>query len=453
MGVFGLLYMTRIVGPAGYGLYAAAFGVVRYLNLLSDGGVRMYLLRLPSNTPKEVFYQAFWWLLFVSIVFVLLAMAVLGGIGFLQPQMGSLIAVIAVLSGTLPFSLLLGIPMALAERALEYRKVAVVEILSQIAYYSIGIATALRGWGVWAFVSAYWTSQLISFSGYYFIVRFRPHWHWQWHDIRHLTTESLKLGFAAWIYELRLLAPSVILLPLTSETVVGYYGLAQRLISSLSFARDAIARLSVPLYVRVRENATKILEVVRLSSLAQLIGLAILYLPLALMGGYWLPFIFGEKWNIHAVLLAFAILAVNQFYFVTFGALNQALLVVGQTHVFAKAGGAYVGVSFVLSAILASLLPEPYKLYGFVLGMSMGYIPTYYWLMHQSTNRYIGSPRYGVNLLWAAGLGAALFAPFTHYWSLLGLLVFLHPASWKAIREVKDLLLEARRVKQVRVEQ
>ncbi|OYT70221.1 MAG: hypothetical protein CFK49_10045 [Armatimonadetes bacterium JP3_11] len=453
MGVVGLLYMTRIVGPTGYGLYAAAFGVARYITLLSEGGVHMYLLRMPSDAPKKIFHLAFWWLLFLSITFVFLVMAILGAIGLLQPQMGNLIAVVSVLSGTLPLSLLSGVPMALAERALEYRKVAMVEILSQSAYYSIGIATALGGWGVWAFVSAYWASQLVLFFGYYLIVRFRPRWYWEWSEIKRLTSESLKLGIAAWIYELRLLAPSVILLPLTSEAIVGYYGLAQRLISALSFARDAIARLSVPLYVRMQENATKLLDVVRLSSLAQLIGLAGLYLPLAITADYWMPSIFGAKWNIHAVVLAFAILAANQFYFVTFGALNQALLVVGQTHVFAKAGGAYVGMSFVLSAVLASLVPEPYKLYGFVLGISVGYIPTYYWLMHQSAKRYIGSPRYGVNLLWAAGLGVALFAPFTHYWSLLGLLVFLHPASWKAIREVKDLLLEARRAKQVAAEQ
>ncbi|MCS7300817.1 MAG: hypothetical protein NZ556_04605, partial [Fimbriimonadales bacterium] len=68
-------------------------------------------------------------------------------------------------------------------------------------------------------------------------------------------------------------------------------------------------------------------------------------------------------------------------------------------------------------------------------------------LLHRAVNRWIGKPIYGMNLLWMAGLGAAMFAPFTSYWSLLGLLVFLHPASLRAAREIVGLLKEARGAK------
>jgi len=40
LGVIGLLFMTRIVGPEGYGLYAAAFGIFKYLTLLAESRVK-----------------------------------------------------------------------------------------------------------------------------------------------------------------------------------------------------------------------------------------------------------------------------------------------------------------------------------------------------------------------------------------------------------------------------
>jgi len=80
LGVVGLLFMTRIVGPEGYGIYAAAFGIFKYLTLLADGGVKMYLLRAKSDTPIEVFHQAFYWLLMVSLAGAAVATVLFGGL-------------------------------------------------------------------------------------------------------------------------------------------------------------------------------------------------------------------------------------------------------------------------------------------------------------------------------------------------------------------------------------
>lgn len=447
LGVLGLLYMTRIVGPAAYGLYAAAFGLVRYFTLLSEGGVKMYLLRAPRDVPMALFQQAFWWLLFVSLGAAIVLPLLLLVVGRVWVRTEGFTPVAVALSLSLPLTLLASVPMAIVERTLEYRRVALVEILSQVGYYVIGIALAWGGWGVWAFVGAFWTGQAITFAGYFLAARFHPHWQWDNEIASQMTRESIKLGMAAWIYELRLLGPSIILLPLTNETVAGYFGLAQRLLSTLGFVRDAIARLSVPVYARVQANKAKLLEVAHLASLAQMLGLASLYLPLAFLGSSVLPLLFGNKWDTSSVLMAFTVMATNQLFFVIFGALNQTLLVVGQAHVFAKAGGAYVLVNFALSTLLILLLPEPLQLLGYTLGVSIAYFLTYYWMMHVHTARYIGKPRYGMNLIWATGLGAVMFAPFTHYWSLLGLLVFLHPASVRALREIMGLLREARGAK------
>ena len=407
----------------------------------------MYLLRASQDLPEEMFYQAFWWTLCVSLGILTIALPPVLVMGYFGGRGEAFAHVAVALLLCLPVSQVTYVPMAIVERRMEYRSVALIETLYQISFYAIGIPMAWLGFGVWALVSGHWLAQLSNSIGYFVAAKFRPRWFWNRDIIRTIRMESFKLASASLIYELRVLLPSLVLLPLTNEAAMGYYSLAQRLITTLGFVRDAVARLSVPIYARIQEQPDKLLESARLSSLAQMLGLAGLYLPLVLLGVYVLPSIFGSKWDIPSVLLAFSVLAANQLFFVIFGALNQALLVVRQAHVFMKAGGAYVGVSAALSAGLILIAPESYKLFAYVVGVSFAYVPTYYWMMHRNTVRYIAKPRYGMNLVWAAGLSAAMFAPFTHYWSLLGLLVFLHPASLRAAREVKALLLEARQSK------
>jgi Membrane protein involved in the export of O-antigen and teichoic acid len=103
LGVVGLLFMTRIVGPEGYGIYVAAFGIFQYLTLLAEGGVKMYLLRTKTDTPIEVFHLSFYWLLFASLVGTVIATATLGGRALLHSQDSMLAWTLLALCLNLPF--------------------------------------------------------------------------------------------------------------------------------------------------------------------------------------------------------------------------------------------------------------------------------------------------------------------------------------------------------------
>jgi O-antigen/teichoic acid export membrane protein len=293
LGVVGLLFMTRIVGPEGYGIYAAAFGIFRYLTLLAESGVKMYLLRTKTDTPIEVFHLSFYWLLFASLVGTVIATATLGGRALLHSQDSMLAWTLLALCLNLPFTMAMQVPLTLLERALDYRAIAMIEIASQVLYYGVGIALALGGYGVWSFVGAFWAGQLVLFVGAFWYSRYRPRWHWDRGSIRALLRESFALALAAFVYELRLLLPSVVLLPLGGAQAVGHYSIAQRLLTTLGFVRDAIARLSVPLYAKAQDDTTRLLALARRSSQAQMLGLFALYFPFVLAGDKILKLIFS----------------------------------------------------------------------------------------------------------------------------------------------------------------
>ncbi len=443
LGVFGLLFLTRLAGPHAYGLFTAAFSLVRFIGLLSDSGIKMYLLRTRRETSLETFHQAFWWLIFSGFALTVVSMGAVSLFGWLKGDAEGFTAVALIMCLSIPLSILSGVPLALLERALRYQQVAFVEIFSQIVYYTVGIALALCGYGVWAFVGGFWSSQIILFVGYHLASNYRPQWYWNKTVLRDLIGESFKMVSASWIYELRLLGPSLILLPLAGATAVGYYALGYRLFITLGFMRDAIARLAVPLYAHFQHEPTQLLKTAYRAAQAQLLVAGIPFVILAMAGYFLLPIIFGTRWNIPIVMLIFSILATNNLFFVIFGAQTQALLVVRKSHVFLRSGLLYVVLSFILSALLTMVLQEPYRVVGYTLGTVLAYLP-HYFLMDRGTRRYIGTPQYGVNLLWAGCLGMALFASIFGYWLLAGLLALLHPVSQK---EIFHLVHELRKMR------
>jgi O-antigen/teichoic acid export membrane protein len=186
---------------------------------------------------------------------------------------------------------------------------------------------------------------------------------------------------------------------------VGHYSIAQRLLTTLGFVRDAIARLSVPLYAKAQDDTARLLALARRSSQAQMLGLFALYFPFVLTGNKVLSLIFGAKWDTTLILLAFAILAFNQLFFVIFGAQNQVLIVRRLSKLFLWSGALYVGFSITLGYLIIPFTLESQKILAFCGTISVAYLPSYYLIMHLGTKRYLGKTDYGVNLLWAGCLG------------------------------------------------
>lgn len=436
--------MTRLVGPEGYGVYAAAYGIFSYLTILGDSGIKMYLLRVRMGTPIEVFHQAFSWLLIVSLVFTGVVCSALGVALHLSLFTPLLLWTLLALCLGVPLAMTTNIPMVLLERALNYRAVASIEISSQLLYYTVGIVLALKGYGAWAFVGAFWAGQVVLWGGAYASARYRPRWVYDAALIRDLMRNSLMLASVGLSFHLRQLLPALVLLPLGGAQAVGHYAIAQRILNTVAFVRDAIARLSVPLYARAQDNPPKLLRLGRLSAQAQLAGTFVFCFLFLLFGAPLLEWIFGHKWDTHLVLSAFSIMSVSALFFVIFGAQNQLLIVRGHSRVALGANVGYMVSSILLGYGLVSLSRGMDTVIGFCLALSLAhFVPN--WLLHAATRRYLGGVEYGMNLVWAIGLGLALLVPIVGYWGLLGLTVLLLPSSRTEIREVVQMVREARR--------
>ena len=160
IGLGGVLLLTRAIGPEKYGLYAAIINVFGYFQSICQLGIEIFVVRREGEEDAQVYHQAFTLLLLLGVGGMLLSLLGLPLLnqwvrleGFSSPAQ-------VVFLG-LPLILLSQVPLARLERKLDYRRVALIEMGSQLVYYLVALPLAFKGAGVWAPVAGWWTQQIL----------------------------------------------------------------------------------------------------------------------------------------------------------------------------------------------------------------------------------------------------------------------------------------------------
>jgi O-antigen/teichoic acid export membrane protein len=435
LSAVGMLYVTRVVGPENYGLFASVIGVYTFMTQIVGMGIRLYLVRCEEEHLAKAAHQALWWLVGFSGVLVLAALGLTGTLGRLWITEAQFSPVAVAVWTGLPLFAATMVSQALLERALRYRRMAAIDISAQIASYAVGIPLALGGYGVWALVCSFWAAILTTCTASYLSSRYVPRWYWNRERLRDMLQYAFAQAVSEWLYYAKNLAPALVLLPLAGKEAVGYFALAERLLNLLNFAQASIRGVTTTVLARVQKEPAKMLHVLYISPQAQILSLGGVSLLFVMGAWYLLPPLFGAEWDIRLAVLALALLVSEQLLTATFSTQAQALYVIRQPHVVTKAALLFVINFYWLTALLTYLAPKGYAVLGYGVANFLAHLPNNVFL-HRGVSRYIGKPRYGMNLLWASALGVALFAPVAFYAPLLALGVFLLPASRRALREL-----------------
>jgi O-antigen/teichoic acid export membrane protein len=436
LGLLGALLLTRIVGPANYGLYNAASGVFGYLLAIGKMGVNIYLIRERRDAPRELFHLAFWWLLGFGLLLAIGVGGLMAVLGHYWVRTEGFIPVMLSLIGLLPFALVSVVPLALLERELDYRKTTVVEVGSQVSYYLAAIPLAWSGFGVWAMVAGFWLSQGVSAVGFFMASRYRPRRYWNGAELRPMLRYGFSVALSDWIYRVQSLTPSLLLLPMAGSEAVGYVALATRFLSMLTFIKGITSRLSVPAFARIQHDTEKLLNAIREVMQLQTLALGTLFALFAAVAPFVLPSLLGQRWDISLLLMVFTLAGVRILLGALFSVQTSALLVKKQTTLILKTTTIYAVLLVSLTYIGLIIAPQEYKLLAFNCADLIAILPGY-WVRHASMRRHIGRVRYGATPLWTGGLTAALAAPWLGWW-LYGIaaVLLMHPSSLRQLREL-----------------
>jgi len=441
LGLLGALLLTRIVGPANYGLFNSAAGIYGYLLAIGKMGVHIYLVRERRDAPRELFHLAFWWLLGFGLLLAIGVGGLMAVLGHYWVRTEGFIPVTLSLTALLPLALVSAVPLALLERELDYRKTTVVEIGSQVSFYLAAIPLAWSGFGAWAMVAGFWLSQGVSAAGFFAASRYRPRRYWNRSELRPMLRYGFSVALSDWILQVQNLVPSLLLLPMAGSEAVGYVALTQRFINMLAFVRDTASRLSVPAFAHVQQNSERLINAIREVMQLQTLALGTLFAVFTATAHLILPHLLGQQWDISLLLMIFSIAAVRALLSALFSIQSSALLVKKQTTLILKANTIYAVLLFVLTYIGLLVSPQEYKLLVFNWADLIAILPGY-WLRHFGVQRHIGRLRYGATLYWTGGMTAALLAPWLGWWLyLLAAALLVQPIS---LRQMHELYLSIR---------
>lgn len=392
--IIGVMVITRLLGPSGYGSYVAAFAVYQYILNVGQAGIGVYLLRHEGDVSEPTYRTAYTLLLILSVA-LLLTMEVLRQplIDYMQVEGFGPVAAIIFLA--LPFQFL-GLPaQVMIERELNYRAVALLDILAQVMFYVVSVPLVLLGYGPIS-LGIGWVAQQVCWCVTAFILaRTLPAFGWDGTTGRQIITYSASFSVANWIWQSRMLVNPLIVGPALGAQAVGLVGMAIGLLEMLSIIKTIIWRLSVAVLGRFQNDVERLRQAVTEGMELQALAVGTILLGFGWTGGYIVPIFFGDRWA--PVMDVYPYIALSYMTTAVFNMHSAAISVLGRNK---EMTIAYI-IHVLMFATVAYFAVPKLGMTGYGFG-ELATLPSYA-LLHLLLARLIGSPRYGVTaLVWCA---------------------------------------------------
>jgi O-antigen/teichoic acid export membrane protein len=406
LSLVGLLLITRMIGPAAYGPYVAALGICQYAQNLGQAGIGIYLIRTAGEVPRHTSDVAATLLLISAVTLVAVLEASLGLIARWIPMPG-LVPLLAVLLPSVIFQTIAVGASARLERALDFRRVARIEVAGQVLYYSAALPLILTGCGIWSLVAGWCLQQLFQCLTFYVAARYRPRLAWDTRVVRSMLSYALGYAASDWPWQLRPLINPLVVGHFLPAEAVGQIGLAVRLLDLLSFTKTVAYRLSVAVLATVQHESITMIDAATNGLRLQILMLGPVLIGFSWFGGIVLTFAFGARWD--PVLVLYPYLALSCLTNAVFNIHASVLYVLRRN--WAVAG--FHVVHILLLAGAAWILVDRYGIVGYGYAEVVALLS--YPLLHRSMCQIVGSPNYGIATLWWAAIATGLF------WRQLGL--------------------------------
>lgn len=434
ISLFGVILLTRLIGPSNYGIYNAVMGIYLFIYYLAQFGVNVYLIRKEGEIENEEYNQAWTFLIFVGLIAILTSEAFVPFIGkWVRLRGFERVAIVIFLC--YPFSLANLVPISKLERELNYKRVALIELFAQIIYYSIGLPLALLGSGVWAPVAGWWAQQVFVLTLSSISARYVPKFFFRKEILKNILGYGLSYSISFWIWQFRNLVNPLVVGRFLGAESVGYVALSIRIVEILTFAKGVVWRISIAVMGRLQKEKENLLEVINEGMRIQLLAIFTLVLPFSVVARWIVPLFFGSKWI--PVLQIFPFIALSYIVNSVFSLHSSALYTLGKN----KEVAIFHAIHIILFAVSSFFFVQFFDLTGYGFGEMTAFIS--YSVIHIFLVRNIGRVSYFIPFLWLVSLSLPLFQGiFGIYIYLTVLIIFLYPLSRKELFKYSGVLKE-----------
>jgi len=245
IGAAGTLLLARFIGPGNYGIYFSAMTIGDMLTRFTQLGLATLLMSETRELDRSTIGHAVAVSMSLSVAGMLVAAIAAWAIDRWIPLGDFVPAFLAMVPGLMLVNLS-NVATALLERALDYRRVTLVEMTYQLTLTFVAVAVGFFVPSFWAPVCGFWAALLLSFGMLAFYVRdvFRPVWNVR--AMARLAWSSLPFATNLWVSQLRNLVNPIVVGAAFGPSAVGIVALTLRLVTAVGAVREIIRRLSLP---------------------------------------------------------------------------------------------------------------------------------------------------------------------------------------------------------------
>ncbi len=287
---------ARLLGPEAFGLIALAWLVISFVDIfLSKTIVETLVQRDPLR--EEHSNSCFWITLTVGVAISCLISLAAGPISSSlgNPELGAILTVycwLLVLIG------LKAVPTANLRRALRFRELATVNMVSLIGAGLTAVTLAALGFGAWSLVWSAFVEHFVSLVMIWRAAKWRPTGPVHWPSVREMFPFSRNTFLAALITQATIQAPRLAVGAYLGVAALGVYVIAWNAFERLSILLLAPVRnVALPAVAAMRQDVEKFREsYVRVLSFSTNVTYPV-YLGAAAVAPLAIPLIFGGQWT------------------------------------------------------------------------------------------------------------------------------------------------------------
>lgn len=288
--------LARLLSPKDFGLLGMALIVTGFASLLRDLGTSAAIIQR-RDLSRGLVSSVFWINAGLGLTAAVLVFAAspLVAAFFKQPP---LTGILRALSASFVMAGLGVVHQAMLQRSLQFRGLAVVDLVSAFVSAVAGIGFAMAGAGVWSLVYQALVLALVSTVLLWVVSPVRPAFEFHWGEVKQVSSYSLNLtSFNVFNYFIRN-ADNLLIGKFLGAGPLGYYSLAYRLLLfPLQIITDVTSRVLFPVCSELQDDHERF----RRAYLKAVSGIATLSFPLMLgMAALARPLIttvFGAQWG------------------------------------------------------------------------------------------------------------------------------------------------------------
>lgn len=317
-------FLAALLGPRDFGVISLAMIYIAFVQMLLNQGIVAALIQRKDLDDHHL-NTVFWTNLGISFSLAFLSIGLCGWWARAN-HLPELASIIATLSICIPIEGLTLVQLAILQRELDFKSLAIRTNASVLLGGAVGLVMAFTKFGVWALVGQQIVRDVAALGLLWCMSSWRPKLEFHWSRLRGL----LRFSFSNFAAQLAIFfegqSGAVLMGLLFGPVAVGLYRLAERLVSAVStITTTSIQSVSLPEFSRLQDKpeelSKSVLTCVRLAAVVTLPAMAGM---LAVSGN--LVATLGTKWLASVgVLRILTVLGMFLMFSIFTGPLLQAL--------------------------------------------------------------------------------------------------------------------------------